>query len=142
MISIRYKSATFFGLILAMTALFMLPSCSGSNDGTGNIPTIDFTDTSAVGDESILKVDAFCVPALTDSTMLNYPEPCGMSGNKIYLNSNDGTLVVFDITSGRCLSSFSTRGRDRKIMSRHGMRGTPLAGAMDGLWPMSAHTRF
>ena len=110
MISIRYKSATFFGLILAMTALFMLPSCSGSNDGTGNIPTIDFTDTSAVGDESILKVDAFCVPALTDSTMLNYPEPCGMSGNKIYLNSNDGTLVVFDITSGRCLSSFSHKG--------------------------------
>lgn len=88
--------------------------CSSVENGSAEIPVIDLKANFACPDtgdsNELFEVMATLCPAVTDSTLLSYPEIAGFDGNMIYLNDPKGGLMVFDMIENRCVASFSHEG--------------------------------
>lgn len=96
-------------------ALCLFGSCSDRS--AESIPVIDLaSNLMAVTDSEIpfpFAATAMFHPAVTDTTLLNYPEFCGIDGKRLYLlhhSMSDARLMVFDMESRACLSSFDHTG--------------------------------
>lgn len=100
-------------LAAAIASVALLSSCGGAADHAESIPHIDIAthlNCGAKGDAAgLFETLAVVSPSVTDSTMLGFPEIAGVSGGSIYLRDAD-RLAIFDMTTGRCLSSFDRSG--------------------------------
>lgn len=99
------KAVAAIGVSIAMFAC--------SSEQSVNIPTLDIAanvdcaDTGNLND--IFEMHALVHPEFTDSTLLAYPEIRGVYGNTLYVQQ-DNSLMTFDISTGKSLSSFDRRG--------------------------------
>ncbi|MDE6265465.1 MAG: 6-bladed beta-propeller [Paramuribaculum sp.] len=99
------KAVAAIGVSIAMFAC--------SSEQLLNVPTLDIAanidcaDTGTLND--IFEMHALVHPELTDSTLLAYPEIRGVYGNTLYMQQ-DNSLMTFDISTGKSLSSFDRRG--------------------------------
>lgn len=103
-------------ICIAALSTALLAACS-SGSGSSDIVTIDLAANVGAADtgssEEIMKVESIITPALTDSTMMNFPKICGAAGSNLYLmqQSRAGTnLMVFNANTGECISSFDKTG--------------------------------
>ena len=102
-------------LLIALMPV-ILAACS-TNTADNKIVTVDLATNLLCADtgsaEEIFQVKSMLHPAVTDSTMMSFPEFCGTDGDRLYLmqRSMSGTrLMLFDSRSGKCLSSFDHTG--------------------------------
>lgn len=103
-------------LLLALAGAAMLCSCADKKADT--LAVIDLSGNLGCPDTGnaaeLFEVKQIVCPEVTDSTMLTFPEVCGMDGNDIYLlqmTMEGGRLLVMDMESGKCLSSFDHTGQ-------------------------------
>ncbi|MBD5308561.1 MAG: hypothetical protein HDS15_04715 [Bacteroides sp.] len=109
----KSTSCLSFGLALGVIATG-ITGCGG-NGGAGGSPVtvIDLgANLGAENTEDISEVfeiaDVLC-PAVTDSTMLRWPEVGGYDGKNLYLHAEE-VMMVFDMSNGDCLYSFNKKG--------------------------------
>jgi hypothetical protein len=103
--------------ILPALAAALLSACSAGS-GSSDIVTIDLASNVGTADKGSLNdlfdVDFFIRPELTDSTLLTYAPVHGRHGNRLYIQDEEERekerLYTFDVSDGRCLSSFSHKG--------------------------------
>lgn len=100
--------------IALFATVLLLSSCSGTRDGAPGVPVIDLAaniDKDSYGNpDDIFEIKTVIRPEFTDSSMLSSMMNLrGVIGNTIFIEENE-TLMTFDKTTGKCISSFNKKG--------------------------------
>lgn len=98
----------------AASVLMAATACTDGKQAVAAIETVDLyanikSDDTNNSDE-VFEIVSILQPELTDSTLLSFPKIAGTDGDKIYMYQQN-TLLSFDMSDNKCLSSFSRKGQ-------------------------------
>lgn len=108
----KSSSCLALSLLLGVTGIGFA-GCGGHGGAGQSVTVLDIganLDVENTADASaVFEVSDVLCPAVTDSTMLRWPELGGYDGKNIYLH-DEAVMMVFDMSSGKCLYSFNKKG--------------------------------